>query len=121
MFTKSTVGTVYLVHLANGWHYIGFSVNLPARIEKHKATRFEAYPDGPRVDADGIKRRGKKIGEGATLLGLANSNGIAWEVVRTWPNVTISTEYKLKSWNGSKRFCPTCRGPVALLCANYTD
>ncbi|MBE7170531.1 MAG: endonuclease [Williamsia sp.] len=80
---------VYLIHfktkLHHAEHYLGFvERNLSRRIKKHKA------------------------GTGAKLLAALNRAGIAWDVVRVWPDGDRHFERKLKNRKKSRCLCPVC-------------
>ena len=64
-------------------HYIGWTVNLDARVREHKS------------------------GHGAGLLRAATDQGLAWSVVRTWPG-DWRLEKKLKARKESPSLCPIC-------------
>ena len=84
---QSTPTTVYLVHcerpLAHAQHYLGYTANLPRRIEQHRK------------------------GTGAKLLRAFNRLGISWDVVRTWTGGP-DLERKLKNQKNSRALCPVC-------------
>lgn len=83
------VGSVYLIHLSrnlNGArHYLGFSTNVAARLERHKA------------------------GRGAPLLKAAAEKKIPFRVVRTWRKRDGYFEQALKAGNELRDLCPVCR------------
>ena len=89
------MGTAYLLHfdraLGNSHnprgmarHYIGWADDVDARLADHRA------------------------GRGARLLAACVREGIGWEVVRTWPGVTRSTERALKNRKQAWSLCPVC-------------
>jgi len=92
-------GVVYLIHLSRplgdlanprgqAQHYLGWAKNLEDRIREHRS------------------------GAGARLLAVANQQGIAWEVVRTWPG-SRELERRLKHWHKHRQLCPICRGEIS--------
>lgn len=85
---STPVGTVYLCHFdrpyKHGRHYVGFTTKtLDERFKRHL--------------------RGESM-----YLGKVFSLGIGVEIVRTWENMPLSFEYKLKG-RGAKVLCPVCR------------
>ncbi len=103
--------TTYLIHADEKYggrvqHYIGSTGDLDARIETHRATRWERYPV-PVTLRDGRRKNGDVFGGGATLLGAINAANIAWRVVRTWKGGR-KVERRLKNWKNSRRLCPAC-------------
>lgn len=83
------IGDVYLVHMARAFkgaqHYLGFSTDIPKRIERHKA------------------------GRGTPLLGAATKRGIPWRVVRTWRKKDGYFEQDLKRRYELRELCPVCK------------
>ena len=79
---------VYLIHfekpLAHSRHYIGWTSNLEKRLAHHKN------------------------GTGARILLALNLAGIAWKVVRTWPEADGHFERQLHNYKNSPRLCPIC-------------
>jgi predicted GIY-YIG superfamily endonuclease len=79
--------TVYIIHFERPFwhaqHYIGYTANLPRRIEQHRN------------------------GTGAKLLRAITRRGIPWEVVRTWPGGP-AFERALKNRKKSRDLCPVC-------------
>lgn len=80
---------LYLIHferpLSHARHYLGFvesSDGLQARLKRH---------------ADG---------NGAVIMAAVQAAGIAWQVVRTWPDGTRTDERRLKRQKHHWRFCP---------------
>ena len=95
---SSPKGTVYLIHFARpignpenvramAQHYIGWTQDEPQRLHDHNAT----------VD-------------GAKIMQAVKERGIAWRVVRRWPNVNKVFERKLKERKKARDLCPECRG-----------
>lgn len=87
----------YLIHfsrkLHHAGHYIGFTNNLPRRMNEH-------LTNSP---------------TGAKLLRALNPLGIEWEVVRVWDapewsNGGHALELALKRRKKASDFCPVCRG-----------
>lgn len=85
---------VYLLHfetpIAPGrhtcQHYIGSAKRLRDRIAEHRA------------------------GRGARLTQVALERGIAFRVVRTWPDGGRQLERRLKNQKNGHRLCPVCQG-----------
>lgn len=82
-------GTIYLIHfarpLAHANHYLGWTDNLPARLDRHRS------------------------GNGSKLLAAVMAAGIEFQVVRTWPG-SRDDERRMKNWKKARRLCPVCRG-----------
>lgn len=82
------IGDVYLLHFNRAYngarHYLGFSTDIPARLERHKA------------------------GRGARLLKAVTEAGIPWRLVRTWRKKDGYFEQELKRANELKTLCPVC-------------
>lgn len=89
--------TIYLIHFAKPYkhsrHYMGFTDDLDARIERHRA------------------------GDGARLLRVIKDAGIDFEVARTWPGGRLF-ERRLKRRRDSPKLCPVCN-PEAMRRGNY--
>jgi hypothetical protein len=87
------IGSVYLVHFARRFkdkqHYLGFSTNVPERVNAHRA------------------------GRGTPLLGAVTKKGIPWRVARTWKRKDGYFEQSLKRGHALKDLCPICSGPNA--------
>ncbi|MGH3525757.1 MAG: hypothetical protein ACRDQ6_00400 [Pseudonocardiaceae bacterium] len=81
------VGTVYLLHFDRRYrhagHYLGWTVDLPARLAEHAA------------------------GRGARLLAVVHEAGISWQLARTWVGPR-GRERQLKRQGGASRCCPLC-------------
>ena len=80
---------VYLIHftkkLHHAGHYLGYTTDFESRIERHRS------------------------GQGARLLQVLNQQGIAWDVVRIWPDGTSEFESILKKHlKHTPRLCPIC-------------
>lgn len=88
------VGTVYLLHLdsplGHSRHYMGFSTNVPQRLDRHR------------------------LGRGARMLAAAREAGIGFRLVRSWGNVSPSFERRLKRRKEGPRLCPVCNPGSAL-------
>jgi len=88
---------IYLLHFAKPFkhakHYMGFTEDLDARIERHRA------------------------GDGARLLRVVTDAGIGFEVARTWPG-DRTLERRLKKRKDDPNLCPVCT-PSALNHGNY--
>ena len=65
-------------------HYLGWAEDVDARMAEHRA------------------------GRGARVLAACVEQGIAFEVVRTWPGVDRSFERRLKRQHNAWRHCPRC-------------
>lgn len=105
------MGTIYLIHFDQPYkhaqHYIGFAEHdLLARLDEHAKTLWERWSE-PQDDGQGHMRSGQKHGNGALLLGVLNSLGIGFRVVRTWSG-DRNFERQLKNMKHSSRFCPVC-------------
>jgi predicted GIY-YIG superfamily endonuclease len=66
-------------------HYLGWSDDVPARIQAHRD------------------------GRGARLTEVAKERGIGFEVVRTWDGEDRHFERALKNQKNSPRLCPICQ------------
>jgi predicted GIY-YIG superfamily endonuclease len=90
--------TIYLIHfskpLKHARHYLGFTTDLAARLEQHAS------------------------GQGARLLSVLASFGIAWQCVRTWPG-DRKLERRLKNRKEAPALCPVCAGEGAMRLAQY--
>jgi hypothetical protein len=98
---------VYLIHIENGDHYIGWAEDVDARIEAHEKTI--CYPPDP-TNGETVWKR---IGHGAKFLGVMNYRKLYWEMVRPWWGKGRDWERRLKAQHKSKDFCPVCSGPAA--------
>ena len=82
-------GTVYLLHfdrpLAHARHYVGWSADLPKRIEQH--------------------RRGLS---GARLMAAVKDAGIGFRVARVWDG-DRAFERRIKNRHATPRLCPVCQ------------
>ena len=88
---------VYLIHFdrplgnpdnprGQAQHYIGFAVDLEARLEAHRR------------------------GNGSALMAAVMRAGIGWQVARTWPDGDRDLERRLKRMKAAPRLlCPICR------------
>ncbi len=78
---------VYLIHidkpLHHARHYLGFSEDLPGRIQKHRN------------------------GQGAAFMKAIEKNGISWHVSRIWEG-DRTFERMLKDQHNASHLCPTC-------------
>jgi len=97
--SMSKPGTVYLIHLgkplAHARHYLGFTDDLDARLERHRA------------------------GNGARLMSVISAAGITWQCVRTWQG-DRKLERQLKRRKEAPALCVICSGEAALKrAANY--
>ena len=86
---------VYLIHFERPYkharHYLGFVARpegLDARLAAHAA------------------------GNGARLLAVVNLAGIAWRLVRTWPEGTRADERRIKNYRCTPDYCPVCRAAL---------
>jgi len=84
-------GYIYLLHFSRPispdhttQHYIGWTADLPARIQSHE------------------------LGQAARLTAVARERGISFEVVRVWRG-TRNDERRIKRWCNNGRFCPLCQ------------
>jgi len=82
---------VYLLHFSRPYrharHYLGSCVDLEGRLAQHAA------------------------GSGARLVEVIVSNGISFELVRTWRGGRRK-ERSLKKWHSGVRLCPLCQRKV---------
>jgi len=89
---------VYILHFdrpywqagkANCQHYVGYTKDLPARLDKHRQ------------------------GNGSKLVRYANNQGIQWQLVlqEDYPDRSsaMKRELQIKRNGGGKRLCPICR------------
>jgi hypothetical protein len=101
---------VYLVHLmrpvSGKLHYTGYSRWIRERIAQHRESRWIEYAHP--VIEHGRIIRGEVDGEGAHLLARANSEGVEWIVVKTWPHTGPDFERKLKRQRNARRNCIVC-------------
>lgn len=83
------IGNCYLIHLdkpiAHARHYIG----------------WELRDDDRRITAH-------RNGNGGRLLAVANSRGISYQKVRTWPGTSKRWERQLKNYAKARMLCPVC-------------
>jgi hypothetical protein len=97
MVMATTTGTVYLLHFRGSFgrpdgddgyrharHYLGFSVDLEARLNAHRT------------------------GQGARLMEVIRDAGLTFELARTWTG-DRHLERRLKHRGGRSRLCPICR------------
>ncbi len=79
---------VYLIHLdtplKHARHYLGFSEDLPKRLQKHRT------------------------GQGAVFMKAISKQGISWHVSRIWDG-DRTFERMLKDQHNASHLCPTCR------------
>ena len=91
--TETPNGTVYLIHFETRFkharHYLGFATDLPQRMARHRS------------------------GNGARLMEVIASAGIAWKVVRTWAGDRAFERRLKRRKNTPRRLCPVCRRLVA--------
>lgn len=88
---------VYLLHfdqplgnnVHHAQHYIGWAADLAARMAQHRN------------------------GTGAAITRAAIERGIAFDVVRVWPDRDRSFERALKRQKRGPKLCPICGGPHA--------
>lgn len=81
---------VYLLHFSENYHharhYLGFSEDLPARLEAHRN------------------------GRGARLIEVITEVGITFTLARVWEDGDRQLERRLKNRKKSTELCPICRG-----------
>lgn len=81
-------GTVYLLHfhqpIAHARHYMGWTEDLPGRLEAHAQ------------------------GRGARLMEVARERGAGWTLARTWVGLTKAQERQLKRRREAPLLCPLC-------------
>ena len=82
-----TGSKVYLIHLDkplhHARHYLGYSENLPGRVQMHRN------------------------GQGAAFMKAIAKNGISWHVSRIWDG-DRALERMLKDQHKASHLCPTC-------------
>ena len=82
---------IYLIHFDKPYHharhYMGFTDDLEARIERHRS------------------------GDGSRLLRALKVAGIGWRLAATW-NGDRNMERRFKKRKNSPKMCPVCRGEV---------
>lgn len=87
------MGGVYLLHFTPPYrhakHYIGYSDNIPARIERHKN------------------------GNGNPLVRAAIDAGCNVVLARVWEGEGRTFERHLKNAHNASRFCPICKGEIS--------
>ena len=80
----------YLIHFDTPYkharHYIGYSDNIPARIEQHRKCC------------------------GARLMEVVTRAGITWQLARVWEGADRNYERKLHRFHGANKLCPICKG-----------
>jgi predicted GIY-YIG superfamily endonuclease len=90
---KTPTGTVYLIHFETRFkhagHYLGYCDDLGRRLAQHRG------------------------GDGARLMEVIASAGIAWKVVRTWAGDRAFERTLKRRKNTPRRLCPVCMGLVA--------
>ncbi len=78
---------VYLIHLdtplKHARHYLGYSENLPKRLQQHRT------------------------GRGAAFMKAISKEGITWHVSRIWDG-NYELEQMLKRQHNASHLCPTC-------------
>jgi predicted GIY-YIG superfamily endonuclease len=78
---------VYLIHfdkpLKHARHYLGYTENLPGRVQKHRN------------------------GQGAAFMKAIAQKGISWHVSRIWDG-DRALERMLKDQHNASHLCPTC-------------
>lgn len=87
--------TVYLLHFhralgnpdnrrAQARHYLGWTLDLDARLAEHRA------------------------GRGAAIMAACAARGVGWTLARTWEGGR-DLERRLKRWHKARQLCPICR------------
>ena len=110
---------VYLIHLEipikGIRHYIGFCFDkrFDERQAEHRASTFQYYLE-PVTLPDGRRKNGTKKGKGCTILAVANSEEIGWQVTRKWEHADRGFERRFKDQHNAGRSCPTCSGDKAM-------
>lgn len=107
---------VYIYHfmqkIGHAGHYAGCADDLEARMDEHAKTTWVPF-DEPSY-AEGKRRLGEKHGNGAVLMGVANSRNIEYVLARVWPDQGYKLEqYLKKQFKNTPRLCPICN-PDAL-------
>lgn len=78
----------------------------PVGNDRHQASHYLGYaPDRT------LRQRiaAHRAGDGAAITRYATGQGIALELVRTWPGLTRQDERRLKRQHHHARLCPVCR------------
>jgi predicted GIY-YIG superfamily endonuclease len=88
MSRRDEPGTVYLIHFDrpvadHARHYLGWTSDLPARLDDHRQ------------------------GRGARLMEVVRERGIGWHLTRTWEG-TRTRERAIKARAEGPRLCPDC-------------
>lgn len=118
------MGTIYLLHFDRKYqrvqHYIGYTdQDVMARLDEHAKTLWARF-EQPVDNGNGHVKAGEKHGTGALLLGVINSLGIGFQLVRTWDG-DRHLERKLKNQKHAARFCPVCNPKYRLSLVDYPD
>jgi len=91
---KNVKGTIYLLHFDKPYkharHYIGWTENLPERMEKHVT------------------------GQGSRLIQVITDAGIGFKIARVWYNVDRYFERRIKNHGHTKKLCSCCCGEDAM-------
>jgi predicted GIY-YIG superfamily endonuclease len=99
VWRTKTPGNVYLLCLDGGrLHYIG-------KTERDIGTRLGEHWRG----------------NGSALTHSCLEAQIPMRLARVWELVDLGLEFQLKTWSGSRRFCPLCSGDKAMSRAKYDD
>ncbi len=93
LFFRDEAGIVYLLHFqkligGRALHYIGWTKNLPRRLQRHRMKRKKS-------NRCAITRAAAKLGND-------------FNVARTW-HATPAFERYLKQQKNAKRYCPICQ------------
>lgn len=108
---------VYLIHIENGTHYIGYADDVDARIETHENTM--CTPPTPEelqaAELAGEHASWHQKGDGARFMGVTNYRGLKWTVSRVWWGKGRDFESHIKhKWGSRRKLCPECLGAQAL-------
>lgn len=110
------MGTIYLLHFDQKYkrvqHYVGYAEHdLMARLDEHAKTLWARWAE-PVDNGNGSIKAGEKHGAGALLLGVINSLGIGFQLVRTWEGGR-DLERQIKAMKCAPCLCPICNPQAA--------
>lgn len=107
------MSSVYIIcldrPLGHARHYVGFAEDVIERILAHADTTWLPF-EHPIDTADGRHISGKKLGTGATFMGVVNYHDIRWSLVRVFEGADRAFERKLHNTHSTADYCPRCAG-----------